>query len=167
MRASEIQTLFRYNDWANRRLLACAGGLPADALTSAAGFPFGSLHDTFAHLGGAERLWLMRCRDRVSPSTLAVFDVPRTFAEVESRLLTSSAEWQAYVDGLADADLDGTIAYANTKGDPFSSPLWQILTHVSLHGMQHRAEIAALLTAHGASPGDIDFIRYLREAKSS
>lgn len=167
MRASEIQTLFRYNDWANRRLLACARALPVNALTATAPFPFGSLNGTFAHLGGAERIWLMRCRDGLSPTSLDVFDAPPTFAAIEARLLSSSADWIAYADGLADADLDGTITYANTKGLPFSNTLWRILTHLSLHGMQHRAEAAAMLTGHGASPGDIDFIRYLREAEAT
>ncbi|MFN8423863.1 MAG: DinB family protein [Anaerolineae bacterium] len=82
-------------------------------------------------------------------------------------MLASSADWIDYVDGLTDADLDSTITYANTKGEPFRNPLWQILTHLSLHGMQHRAEAAAMLTERGASPGDIDFIRYLREAEAS
>ena len=39
-------------------------------------------------------------------------------------------------------------------------PRWRILSHVVLHGMQHSAEIAELLTLKGQSPGDIDFIFY-------
>ena len=39
--------------------------------------------------------------------------------------------------------------------------LWQALAHVVNHGTQHRSEVAALLTAAGHSPGDLDMVDYI------
>ena len=39
--------------------------------------------------------------------------------------------------------------------------IWQMLLHVLNHGTQHRAEAAALLTAEGRAPGDLDLIDYV------
>jgi uncharacterized damage-inducible protein DinB len=38
-----------------------------------------------------------------------------------------------------------------------------MLVHVVDHGTQHRAEAAALLTAEGRSPGELDLINYAEE----
>jgi uncharacterized damage-inducible protein DinB len=42
-------------------------------------------------------------------------------------------------------------------------PVWQMLIHVLNHGTQHRAEAAALLTAEGRSPGELDLIDFAQE----
>jgi uncharacterized damage-inducible protein DinB len=39
------------------------------------------------------------------------------------------------------------------------------MAHLVNHGTQHRSEAAAMLTEYGYSPGDIDFIIYLRETR--
>jgi uncharacterized damage-inducible protein DinB len=59
--------------------------------------------------------------------------------------------WLATVtDKLGDYAFDGI-------------PVWQMLVHVINHGTQHRSEAAALLTAEGRSPGEIDMIFYSEE----
>ena len=42
-------------------------------------------------------------------------------------------------------------------------PVWQMLVRVVNHGTQHRAEAAALLTAKGRSPGELDLINDAEE----
>ena len=65
---------------------------------------------------------------------------------------------------VTDDGLNGWIKYSTTDGKRYKTKLKDILTHVTFHGMQHRAEIAAILTEFGHSPGNIDYIVYLRES---
>jgi uncharacterized damage-inducible protein DinB len=37
-----------------------------------------------------------------------------------------------------------------------------MMLHVANHGTQHRAEVAAMLTAAGRSPGDLDLLAYFK-----
>ena len=67
------------------------------------------------------------------------------------------AEWAA-LDAWLPTVTDGFVAYVHE-----GVPVWQMLVHVVNHGTQHRAEAAALLTAEGRSPGELDLINYAEE----
>lgn len=42
-------------------------------------------------------------------------------------------------------------------------PVWQMLLHVVNRGTQHRAEAAALLSAEGRSPGELDLNHFAED----
>jgi DinB family len=63
-------------------------------------------------------------------------------------------EWAA-VDAWLPTVTDDFVGYVHE-----GVPVWQMLVHVVNHGTQHRAEAAALLTAEGRSPGELDLINY-------
>lgn len=70
---------------------------------------------------------------------------------------------RALLDKLTDSDLPREVQYTNQRGESFSRPLWQSMTQVLYHGTQHRAEMAAMLTDFGQSPGNLDFLIYVDE----
>jgi len=70
MSPTEIQQLYDYNAWANRRSLAAAEKLKAEEFTRPLGSSFSSVRDTLAHIYGAEWSWLERFQVR-SPAALA------------------------------------------------------------------------------------------------
>jgi uncharacterized damage-inducible protein DinB len=67
---------------------------------------------------------------------------------------------RAYVASLSEADLAGPVHYKNAAGKAFAVTQWRLLTHVVFHGMQHRSEVAIMLTNYGHSPGGIDMSKY-------
>ena len=72
---------------------------------------------------------------------------------------------RGYLAGLDDAGLDRVVRYRSTDAREHETPLWQILLHLANHGTQHRAEAGAELTRLGFSPGDVDYMVYIRTVK--
>ncbi len=48
--------------------------------------------------------------------------------------------------------------YENSKGIPFTTPLWHAVAHVFNHQTHHRGQVTTLLSQHGVDPGATDFI---------
>jgi uncharacterized damage-inducible protein DinB len=157
-----IEQLLDYNYWATRRVLAAAQRATKQELHAPATESGSSIHGTLVHIFDAERIWRLRCQGE-SPTMLTDPASYTTLASLVEAWEAEETAMRTYVGGVSDADLAGEIRYFNTKGNDFKQQLWQILTHVVNHGTQHRAEAAYLLTELGYSPGDVDFILYLRQ----
>jgi uncharacterized damage-inducible protein DinB len=142
--------LIRYDEWANRETLAsmqAAREAPTKAVK------------VFAHVLGAERLWL----DRLKGARPSIAVWPELSPD---RCRTESAEleqrWQDYLDDLSPEDFEREIAYVNSKGERWSSSVGDVLNHVLLHSAYHRGQIASELRAAGAEPAYTDFIHAAR-----
>ena len=149
-----IHTLFAYNQWANARILATAERL------TAAQFAAPPIRDLLVHILSAQRTWLLRCKGLESPGAFNAPDFP-DLKTLHHAWDSIEADTQAFVATLNDSLLARTIHYVNSRGDPYSYPLWQILVHQVNHAAQHRSEVALMLTQLGHSPGLLDFLVFI------
>jgi len=145
-----IQKLFRYDEWANRETLASL-----EAIEKA---PAKSIQ-ILAHIVGAERLWHGRLTRRERPSEVWPHLM---LADCRTGLDELSGLWRSYLGDLTDERLAETVAYVNSKGEPWTSAVEDVLTHVVLHSAHHRGQIASALSAAGRAPEYTDYIHAVR-----
>jgi uncharacterized damage-inducible protein DinB len=152
-----IQELYRYHRWANRRLLDVTAALGEDVAAREVGPQFSAptLKAMFAHIYGADYVWLERWRGTSPPRLPGDTDFA-TLAEVRERWEPFAQDQQAFVDGLSDAELGRRIDYTDSRGTPYALPLWPLLQHVVNHATHHRSEIATMLTVVSGSPPPTD-----------
>ncbi len=159
MRMSDVLTLFDYNYWATGRILEEAVRLSSEQFRTAPDGHTTSLRDTLAHMLGSERLLRSRWEQGVSSSRLD----PEDFPSVEA-LQTVWAEEQRALSASLDTLDDEALAQParfERRGVVVSYTLWHLMVQLVNHGTHHRSEAAALLTAYGHSPGDLDFFHFV------
>lgn len=141
---------FAYNEWANRETLASMRKQNADERTLA----------LMAHIASAERLWMERMKQE--SQSLPVW--PKADFDLCQRHVSETGQlWRQYLDGMGAQDLDKAAAYKNSKGEPWTSSVGDILTHVLLHSAYHRGQIASHMRESGLAPAYTDFIHGIRQ----
>jgi len=155
-----IQTLYRYNTWANARILSTAEALAVEQFLEDGGAGREAVRDTLVHTMAAQWIWLERWNGRSPTSLLGAREFP-DLASVRARWAGVERDTQAFVSGLTPARLAAVVEYRNTRGERWAYPLWQQMIHQVNHGTQHRSEAAARLTQLGHSPGDLDLLRFI------
>jgi uncharacterized damage-inducible protein DinB len=164
MNMQDIQTLYDYNVWANQRVLAMAALLTDEQyIEPLAPDPgHGSIRATLVHMLDTEYGWREICQhQRVTPDITAD-DLP-TCPLLEERWAEERATMYNYLESLRDTDLGSTFRFTTPSGAVRERVIWQVLFHIVNHSAQHRSEVAAFLTGYGRSPGDLDFLDFLRE----
>jgi uncharacterized damage-inducible protein DinB len=162
MKKEEILTLYRYNSWANARILNAAAQLTPGQFITPTSFSPGGLRGTLVHTLFAEWLWRNRWEGHSSTTWLTAEDFP-TFDSLRSRWQMEGTALLTFAENVTTERLAQKIHYQTTSGQPKVDLLWQLMLHLVNHGTQHRSEAAAILTGFGRSPGDIDLIVYFRE----
>jgi len=162
MNTQDIQLLFKYNRWANAKILNAATQISTEQFLLTAGYPHGGLRGTLTHALFAEWIWRNRWQEESPVAPAFKADDFSTLKELHDRWQKEEGELMKFVDGITDERLNSVVRYKTMKGDVFENVLWQLMAHMVNHGTQHRSEAAALLTDMGHSPGDIDLIVFLR-----
>jgi len=151
MNSNDLHRLFRYDDWANREALASlkvTEGPPPRAL------------QLMGHIVASEWLWLGRLREEKK----AVNVWPDlTVEQCETQLADLQRFWFYYLGDLTPAMLAQSIAYINTKGQPWRNTVEDILLHVVTHSAYHRGQIAVALRVGGETPAYTDFVHAVRQ----
>ncbi len=153
MDVDEVRFLFAYDRWATRRVLSVLDGLDAAAWARPDVIGERGLGAILVHHLGASQRWRHGFQDTGESPEPELEPLP-TQEELRERW---ELEWTA-TDAWLPTLTDAFVGYVHE-----GVPVWQMLVHVVNHGTQHRAEAAALLTAEGRSPGELDLINYAEE----
>jgi uncharacterized damage-inducible protein DinB len=154
MQVRDLQQLKEYDVWATAKILAQAEQLTPEQFTAVPEGSERSVRDTLVHTMSTEQNWRTGWITGERISGLDANDFP-TCASIAERWHEEDQITRDYLAGLSDADLERDFYGLG--------PLGMTITHVMMHGMQHRAEAAMMLTAYGHSPGDIDLVFFLME----
>ncbi len=164
MNKNDISTLVRFSFWANGRLLAACEHLTPDEFTGEVtpNPGWGSLRGVLVHTLDTEYGWRSTLQGQETSPILEASDFADV-ASLKARWELESAAWLDFVATLSDESLNQGYREETLDGPR----VWQTITHVIIHGIQHRAEAAFILTGRGYSPGELDFAVFLRENPAS
>jgi uncharacterized damage-inducible protein DinB len=164
MTTGELRELLAYGSWANGLVFDAASGLSEEQLAHSVASSFPSVRGTLAHIVGAEWIWLRRWRG-VSPDSFPDWVAHPALDDVKARLAAVEQEREAFVAGLADADLGRVISYRTLRGQACSDPLGNLVLHVVNHSTYHRGQVATQLRQLGITPPSTDLIVFLRQPR--
>jgi uncharacterized damage-inducible protein DinB len=143
--------MFAYDSWANRQ---CLSALQAARLVSSATI------GRMAHILAAEKLWFERLRQE--SQSLPVWPTA-TIPECLALADEMASLCRNYLTALQSGDFSEKIEYRNSKGEPWSSRVEDVLTHVLMHSAYHRGQVALEMRAAGLEPAYTDFIHAVRQ----
>jgi uncharacterized damage-inducible protein DinB len=135
--------------WADGRILAAAEGISDEQ--------YAQLRSQLEHMLGTHRYWYANWTGGThsDPALTTLADARAAYAvshdamrEFGSRL--TQEEWERAEQWWLQWGVDARMA------------LGESITQVFYHGVQHRSEMAVLLSLWGHSPGDMDYLNYLQ-----
>lgn len=143
--------LFRYNEWANKRLfLALPEVVDRDPSTLR----------LFSHLVAAERLWLSRVKG--TGESFKIWE-PLPLPELVKQINLSAEQWISFLERAGDHQFRSTIDYLNLKGQPYSNSLAEIAAHTVNHSTHHRGQIVLLIRKQDIASPILDLIAFARK----
>ncbi len=118
-----------------------------------------------AHLVAARQLWLYRLGVRASaPGTAAeFFPEGLTLEDLDARLRDVHREWDDYLAGLDESELDRVFEYRSLEGDRYRNRVEDITTQLFGHSWYHRGQVASLVRELGGKPAATDYVFWVRE----
>lgn len=162
-RLDEIRDLYRYNRWANGRVLDAADALSDEDFVRDVRSSFASIRDTLVHILAAEWVWLSRWKGS-SPRSMPDGWPTSALRELRTRWSEVEGDQRAFLAELEESRLDEIVSYATTDGRAFAMPLWQMLRHVVNHSSYHRGQVVTMLRQLRAEGCATDLILYFRSS---
>lgn len=148
---------FHFNLWANLRLLDVCSTLSDAQLDTTAIGMFGSVRETLLHIFTAEEGYARHFNFTSSTPTppLREFTTFPGFDELRRRAERSGKELVAVAER---ADLSQIL---HLDGGTYDAALIIVLIQAVTHGIDHRSQIATLLTMQNIAPSNLDTWTYI------
>jgi len=173
MTRDEVQLLYEFDRWANKRVLQAASTLTAVQFARDLGGSFRSVRDTLVHIIGSEWAWLTYWNEP-SPSSAFLADLwpredalfnPNAFpdlAAVQLKWADVEREQLQFVNRVTNESLERMLPVRETQ-----ITLAQLMQHLANHSTYHRGQIALMMRQLAAKPLATDFALFLMEGRRS
>ena len=158
--ADTLRLHLDYSAWASNRMLDAASKLSEEELSRDFKTSDKCVASTLAHAFAADRIWLQRIQGNVQNTFID--DNDRELSTLKSAWPALQERWKQWAALLTDQDVLAKISYKDLKGNPYETPLWQILLHVVNHATHHRGQVSGFLRAMGHTPPPLDLIAFYR-----
>jgi uncharacterized damage-inducible protein DinB len=165
MTAKDLQRLYNYSYWANRKLLPFISQLTPEQYTQPFAGSHGSIRNTMVHVLSAEWGWLERSGGLARGPALKPDDYPtmESLLETWSKVETYVRE---FLSKLKDEDLARKVEFTTPRGEKLSLAIGEALHHAANHGVHHRGQVSLLLRMHGYDPDNFDILFYDSEKRA-
>jgi uncharacterized damage-inducible protein DinB len=150
----DAQLHLRYSTWASRKLLDAVMQLPPEQREREMNVSHKGVLETLRHIQMSDHVWLSRVLGEPMQRPEGPIDIewPRILAR-----------WEEWAASSAAANLNRVIAYHDLKGNPWETPLWQIVLHLVNHATLHRGQVMGMMRQVGVAPPPTDLIFFYRE----
>lgn len=183
MNTADVQTLYAYNRWANRRMFSVLEKLSDEQFAATMQSSFPSIQESVLHILAAEWIWLKRWKGSSPRATVAdtrqasamgsamsnggvAVDALATLSGLQGFADAIEQERQEFLSGLKDDALLARLKYTDMGGKEFSMPLVYLLQHLVNHGTYHRGQVTTLLRQAGAETVAFDLLFFIREQEA-
>lgn len=170
----QFRRFAQYNAWFNDQLYGRVETLDPEIRRRDLGGFFGGIQATLGHILLGDRMWLGRFAPPAPENdfhfhSLEGAELVHAIGSLADELYP---EWEALRGARSETDevlrrfvaelradhLDREFHYVNSKGLPFSAPLWHVVAHLFNHQTHHRGQVTTLLHQQGIDPGVTDFM---------
>ena len=121
-----------YNIWANDLMIDAMLQMPAGAAEMEMHSSFKTIKATVIHMWSAEDTWLQRLQNVPDP-VWAAAQFSGSFDDVCVNWRMSSAAIAEFIEELDEATIAGDVHYKDLKGNPYTTPVAEIILHVFNH----------------------------------
>jgi uncharacterized damage-inducible protein DinB len=152
----DFESLYDYNRWANRRILAACRALTAEQYAAEPAPGWSSIRSSLVHIAVATEGWLRGLAGEPIDDFPTEAQMP-TVGDAE-RLLDRADEIVRTLLPSASADWLATPRTVQGRGRSVTLPPWVVLRHLVNHATYHRGQVAAKLKRLGVDPPPTDLV---------
>src|SRR5690349_17933589 len=116
MTTKDLETLYDYGYWANRKLFAVVSQLTPEEFTRQVAGSYGSVRNTLVHMLSAEWGWLDRCGGLKRGPKLDATNYPTKESVIET-WTNVEKHVREFLSKLTNDDLGRNAEYANERGE--------------------------------------------------
>jgi uncharacterized damage-inducible protein DinB len=139
---------FKYNDYANRKVLAKINELP----NKDEGIKL------FSHLINSMNKWVARINQYPQAPKLDWWKPAYPLDELEERWNKCLTTWIDLLEGKGEEELFNEVRVVGDDGTHYALKLKDIALQLNYHSIHHRANIQALIRGQGLEPDFVDYI---------